>query len=129
MEAKIKLRMSAKDAHYAGNLVDGSHMLHLFGDVATELLIRYDGNEGLFKAYDMVDFIEPVYAGDFIEAIGRIIKVGKSSRTMEFEAYKYISPRPDISESAADLLKEPILVCKARGTCVTPKSCQRIPHE
>ena len=64
----IRLRMSSQDAHYGGNLVDGAHMLALFGDVATELLIKCDGDEGLFKAYDMVEFIAPVYAGDYIEA-------------------------------------------------------------
>ena len=51
----LRLRMSAKDAHYGGNLVDGAHMVHLFGDVATELLIKMDGDEGLFCAYDNVD--------------------------------------------------------------------------
>ena len=50
----LRVRMSAKDAHYGGNLVDGAHMLHLFGDVATELLIKADGDEGLFCAYDNV---------------------------------------------------------------------------
>ena len=54
----IRLRMSAKDAHYGGNLVDGAHMVHLFGDVATELLIMHDGDEGLFVAYDNVEFRE-----------------------------------------------------------------------
>ena len=39
MTSLLRLRMSAKDAHYGGNLVDGAHMVHLFGDVATELLI------------------------------------------------------------------------------------------
>ena len=60
----IRLRMSAKDAHYGGNLVDGAHMVHLFGDVATELLIMHDGDEGLFVAYENVEFLAPVYAGD-----------------------------------------------------------------
>ena len=66
MESKvmIRVRMSLKDAHYGGNLVDGAKMLELFGDVATELLIRHDGDEGLFRAYDSVDFLAPVYAGD-----------------------------------------------------------------
>ena len=68
----LRLRMSAKDAHYGGNLVDGAHMVHLFGDVATELLIKCDGDEGLFCAYDMVEFKAPVYAGDYIEAYGEI---------------------------------------------------------
>ena len=69
----IRLRMSAKDAHYGGNLVDGAHMVHLFGDVATELLIKRDGDEGLFAGYEDIKFLAPVYAGDYIEAVGEII--------------------------------------------------------
>ena len=103
MQATIRVRMSAHDAHYGGNLVDGAKMLELFGDVATELLIRRDGDEGLFCAYDMVEFKAPVYAGDFI-----------------------ITARPDINDSAAEVLSEPILVCRASGTCVTPKDKQRL---
>lgn len=124
-KALIRLRMSSQDAHYGGNLVDGAKMLQLFGDVATELLIMQDGDEGLFKAYDNVEFMAPVYAGDYIEATGEIVSVGNSSRKMVFEAKKVIVPRPDISPSAADVLEEPIVVCRASGTCVTPKSCQR----
>ncbi len=121
----IRMRMSAHDAHYGGNLVDGAKMLQLFGDVATELLIRHDGDEGLFAAYDNVEFLAPVYAGDYIEASGEIVSVGNSSRKMVFEARKVIVPRPDISDSAADLLTEPVVVCRASGTCVVPKQCQR----
>lgn len=121
----IRLRMSAKDAHYGGGLVDGAHMLHLFGDVATELLILCDEDEGLFKAYDMVEFLAPVYAGDFIEAYGEIVKIGNTSRKMVFEARKVISPRPDINDSAADVLAEPVVVCRASGTCVVTKDKQR----
>ncbi len=121
----IRLRMSTQDAHYGGNLVDGAKMLALFGDVATELLIRNDGDEGLFRSYDSVDFLAPVYAGDYIEATGEITKIGNSSRKMTFEARKVIAPRTDISPSAADVLEEPIVVCRASGTCVVPKDCQR----
>ena len=121
--------MSAKDAHYGGNLLDGSHMVHLFGDVATELLIMHDGDEGLFAGYDNVEFLAPVYAGDYIEARGEIVKVGNSSRKMVFEAWKVVSTRPDISASAADELAEPILVCRASGTCVVRKADQRIKHD
>ena len=117
--------MSSQDAHYGGNLVDGAHMLALFGDVATELLIMQDGDEGLFCAYDNVEFLAPVYAGDYIEAVGEITKVGNTSRKMVFEARKVIRPRPDISASAADVLEEPVVVCRASGTCVVPKQCQR----
>nr|HPN22170.1 hotdog domain-containing protein [Tenuifilaceae bacterium] len=79
----------------------------------------------LFKAYDNVEFIAPVYAGDYIEAVGEITNVGNTSRKMTFEARKVIVPRPDISDSACDLLAEPIVVCRASGTCVVPKNCQR----
>lgn len=125
MKSMIRLRMSAHDAHYGGNLVDGARMLQLFGDVATELLIMHDGDEGLFAAYDSVEFLAPVYAGDYIEAVGEIVKTGNSSRKMQFEARKVIVPRTDISESAADVLEEPIIVCRASGTCVVKKENQR----
>ncbi len=128
IKSTIRLRMSSHDAHYGGNLVDGARMLQLFGDVATELLIINDGDEGLFAAYDKIEFLAPVFAGDYIEATGEIVSVGNSSRKMVFEARKVIKPRPDISESAADFLEEPIVVCRASGTCVVPKKCQRIQH-
>jgi len=89
--AMIRVRMSDHDAHYAGGLVDGAKMVQLFGDVATELLIRLDGDEGLFVAYDNIEFLGPIYAGDFIEARGRIVKIGNTSRRMEFEAKKVIT--------------------------------------
>jgi len=121
----IRLRMSAHDAHYGGNLVDGAKILQMFGDVATELLIRSDGDEGLFKAYDSIEFMAPVYAGDYIEASGEITHMGNTSRKMSFEAKKVIVPRPDINDSACDVLKEPVIVCKATGTCVVQKNRQR----
>jgi len=129
IESLIRLRISAHDAHYAGGLVDGAKMLNLFGDVATELLIKYDGDEGLFVAYDKVEFVAPVFAGDYIEAVGRILSTGKTSRRMEFEARKVISGAL-IGEqpSAADVLPEPVVVCRASGTCVVPASCQRNKH-
>ena len=124
-KALIRIRMSAYDAHYAGNLVDGARMLALFGDVATELLIRHDGDEGLFVAYDQVEFLAPVYAGDYIEAEGEIVSVGNSSRKMTFTAKKVIAPLPEAGVTAAEVLTEPIVVCRASGTCVVPKDKQR----
>ena len=125
MKSVIRVRMGAEDAHYGGNLVDGAHMLHLFGDVATELLIMNDGDEGLFKAYDQVEFLAPVHAGDYIEAVGEITHIGNTSRKMAFEARKVIVPRPDLNDSACDVLEEPIVVCRASGTCVVVKDRQR----
>jgi 3-aminobutyryl-CoA ammonia-lyase len=128
LEAKIRVRMSAHDAHYAGDLVDGARMLALFGDVGTELHIRLDGDEGLMRAYESVEFLAPVVAGDFIEVVGRVVKVGNTSRTLEFEAWKVIAPAPDAGETAADVLDPPILVCRATGTGVTLKDRQRKNH-
>lgn len=125
MKAMIRVRMGSNDAHYGGNLVDGAKMLQLFGDVATELLIKHDGDEGLFKAYDNIEFLAPVYAGDYIEVVGEIVGFGNTSRKMVFEARKVIIPLPDINDSAAEFLVEPIVVCKASGTCVVPKDKQR----
>lgn len=124
-EAKLKVRMSSKDAHYAGNLVDGARILNLFGDLATELTIRYDGDEGLLRAYDNIEFLQPVYAGDFIELNGRITDVGVTSRKVVFEAYKIITPVESSFDSSCDVLETPILVAKASGTCVVLKNKQR----
>lgn len=125
LTAMIRVRMSANDAHYGGQLVNGAHMLSLFGDVATELAIICDGDEGLLVSYESVEFLAPLFAGDFVEVHGRITRVGRTSRRMEFECRKVIAARPDISDSAADVLEEPILVGRAIGTTVVKANRQR----
>ena len=130
IKAVIRLRMGSHDGHYAGGLVDGARILQLFGDVATELLIRHDGDEGLFKAYESVEFLAPVFSGDYLEVEGTLVRVGRTSRTMEFVARKVIQPltieNGGKGVSSAEVLKEPLVVCKAKGTCVTPAHLQRI---
>jgi|SRR5690554_430974 len=124
-EVMIRLRVGMELAHYAGDLVDGAFALKLFGDVATELLIRQDGDEGLFRAYDSVDFLAPIRAGDFIEAVGRITHVGNSSRKMEFEARRVIELTQNPGQpSQATVLDEPVVVCRASGTCIVPVALQ-----
>jgi 3-aminobutyryl-CoA ammonia-lyase len=118
---KIRVRMSAHDAHYGGSLVDGARILGLFGDVATELLIRSDGDEGLFASYASVEFLAPVFAGDYIEAEGRIVRFGNRSREIVFEARKVVAARPERSPSAAEVVDPPIVVVRAVGTCVVPQ--------
>ncbi len=125
MKATIRMRMSSRDGHYGGGLVDGARILELFGDVATELCVRSDGDEGLFRAYESVEFVKPVLAGDFVEAEGEIVGWGRTSLKMEFVARKVIAPAPDASPSAADLLPEPVVVCRAKGTCVVPELARR----
>ena len=127
--AMLRIRMSQGDAHYGGDLVDGARVLALFGDLATELLVRHDGDEGLFRAYDAVEFLAPVHAGDFVEVEGEITRIGATSRAMRFEARKVIAPRRDLSDSAAEVLAEPVVVCRASGTCVVPREKQRLGKE
>jgi len=126
--ALIRLRLGQEDAHYGGNLVAGATQLNVIGDLITELAMRHDGDEGLFRAYESVEFLTPLYAGDWIEARGRLVNVGTTSRRCEFEIYKIGAARPDISESAAEFLDEPVLTCRAVGTTVVPAEHQRFPH-
>ena len=124
----IRVRLSASDAHYGGQLIDGAHMLSLFGDVATELAILCDGDEGLLVGYEKIEFLAPLFSGDFIEVSGRITKIGRTSRRIEFEARKVIATRPDVSTSAADVLETPIVVGRAIGTTVVKAEQQRKVH-
>jgi 3-aminobutyryl-CoA ammonia-lyase len=107
-------------AHYAGNLVDGAYSLQLFGDVATELAITTDGDEGLFASYSDVQFRAPVRAGDILEITAELVRVGSRSRTIEFAAVVVARGRPDRSESAAELLAEPVVATTATGVVVVP---------
>ncbi len=127
MTAELRVRLSAADVHYGGNLVDGAHGLELFGDIVTELAIRTDGDEGLFAGYEKVEFLAPLHGGDFVRAKGTIVRMGNTSRTVDLEIWKEITPRPEVSESAADLLAEPILATRARGTYVVRREHQRGP--
>jgi 3-aminobutyryl-CoA ammonia-lyase len=124
----IRMRLGQEDAHYGGNLVAGATQLKIIGDLITELAMRYDGDEGLFRAYESVEFLAPLYAGDWIEARGKIVSAGNSSRRCEFEVWKIGAARTDISDSAAEFLDEPILTCTAVGTTVVPADHQRFAH-
>ncbi len=119
--ALIRVRVSQTDVHYAGGIAAGAKVMEYFGDVATELCIRSDGDEGLFASYDLVEFKEPVRAGDFIEIRGRITKMGRRSRQIEMDAWRVIEPNPEQGPTAATVLPEPVLVARARGTVVVPK--------
>lgn len=107
-------------AHYAGDLVDGAYCLGLFGDVATEICIRTDGDEGLFASYSDVQFLGPVRAGDVLEVTGTVVRVGRRSREIDFAVRVVCRGRPDVRESAAEVLPDPLVVTTARGTVVVP---------
>ena len=125
-EVMLRVRVSEKDVHYAGGLVNGAWVLGLFGDVGTEIAIRYDGDEGLIRAYKSIDLLAPIHAGDFIEVVGKIVEVGSTSRILEFEARRVIAlANVPAQPSAADALEEPVVVARATMVAVVPKDCQR----
>lgn len=125
-EVMLRVRVSEKDVHYAGGLVNGAWVLGLFGDVGTEIAIRYDGDEGLIRAYKSIDLLAPIHAGDFIEVVGKIVEVGNTSRILEFEARRVIAlANVPAQPSAADALEEPVVVARATMVAVVPKDCQR----
>jgi 3-aminobutyryl-CoA ammonia-lyase len=125
MDAVLRRFMGWEDAHYPGGLVSGGHLVELFGDVGTELMMRHDGDEGLLATVT-VDFLVPVRVGDLIEATGRIVSVGNTSRTLEFEARKVGGnlELPD-NPSAAELLQDPIVVARGTAVAVVKKDRQR----
>lgn len=108
------------DAHYAGHLVDGAYGIGLFGDVATEVCIRTDGDEGLLAGYREIRFLAPVRAGDVVEAQAVVVRVGRRSRDLELTLRVVARGRPDRAESAAEVLAEPLVATTALATVVVP---------
>ena len=104
-------------AHYAGNLVDGAYALGLFGDVATEVCIRLDGDEGLFASYSDVQFVAPVHAGDVVEVTATVTRMGSRSRTVDFTCAVVCR---GTGGSAAQVLQPPVVAVTATGTVVVP---------
>ncbi len=124
-KASLRIRVSEKDVHYAGGLVNGAYVLGLFGDVGTEVLVRYDGDEGLLAAYSSVELKAPVKAGDFLEITGWVSRAGNTSRTIGLEAHRYIRVTGTPYESSADYLEEPELVARAEMVSVVRREQQR----
>ncbi|WP_125154315.1 hotdog domain-containing protein [Clostridium rectalis] len=129
-ESVLRYRMNPEDAHYLGGVVQPNKHLDIYGDVGTELCVLQDGDESLFLGYKDVEFLAPVYEGDYIECRGRIVKLGNSSRTCEFETYKVATPaklngKPEAGANEIDILDPPVLVAKATGTLVVKKPLQR----
>lgn len=109
-------------AHYAGDLVDGAYSLALFGDAATEVCIRTDGDEGLLAGYSEVRFRNAVRAGDVVEVHARVVRIGTRSREIDFELRVVCRGRPSERASAAAVLDPPLVATTARGTVVIPLS-------
>jgi acyl-coenzyme A thioesterase PaaI-like protein len=113
----LRVRVGAEDVHYGGGLVAGAFCMKLFGDLATEITILTDEHEGLLRAYEDVEFLAPVAAGDFLEATATVTRRGTTSRTCEFEVVKVIEGS---AGAYARRLEEPVVVARARGTTIAP---------
>ncbi|MBE6063787.1 hotdog domain-containing protein [Clostridium cochlearium] len=129
-EAIHRYRMNPEDAHYLGGVVQPNKHLDIYGDLGTELCVLKDGDESLFLGYDYVEFLAPVYEGDYIECRGKVVKLGNSSRTCEFETYKVATPalrngKENAAVNDVDVLDPPVLVAKAKGTLIVKKNLQR----
>jgi len=107
-------------AHYAGHLVDGGFVMGLFSDIATDVCIHLDGDEGLLAGYSEVTFHGPLRAGDVLEVQAVVTRLGTRSRTIAFSARVLARSRPDRSPSAAEVLAEPLPIASAVGTVVVP---------
>jgi 3-aminobutyryl-CoA ammonia-lyase len=128
----LKIYVNENDVHYAGGLVNGAYIISHFGDVATLLMMMFDGDEGLLARYNYIELILPISAGNFIEVRGKITKVGNTSRVVETEALciaKRKTNQTQTHSSSADYLDEPILVAKAELLCVVKKEKQRYGYE
>ena len=112
--------VSYAEAHYAGNLVDGAYGLGLFGDVATEMCVRTDGDEGLLASYADVQFRAPVHGGDLVEARAELVAVGTRSRTLDLTLLVVGRADPEGPDSAARMLEEPLVATTARGVVIVP---------
>ncbi|MGB7425365.1 MAG: hotdog domain-containing protein [Ornithinimicrobium sp.] len=120
MQVRHRRYVSYDHAHYAGNLVDGAYGVALFGDVATEMCVRTDGDEGLFASYSTIEFLAPILAGDCIDVSATLVRVGRRSREMTFALHVTARGNPGRGASAADLLTPPLLAVTARGVVVVP---------
>ena len=98
IEAYLRLRVGSEDAHY-GTIAAGAFVMQLFGDLATEITVRRDGDEGLLRAYENVEFLSPVRPGDFLECRATLVREGRTSRTFEAQAWKVLATRQDARPS------------------------------
>lgn len=122
MKCIIRLRVGLEQSHYGGGLVDGAFVCKLFGDAATEVLIRSDGDEGLLRAYERLEFLAPVHAGDYLEVEAALLDKGRTSRRIELTCRRVIRL---LQDSTAEVLPTPLTVATAVAVCVVPLEKQR----
>ena len=114
-QVTVRLRFAPGDARYAKGLIAGAKVMELFGDLETEIAIREGGDEGLCAGYDRVEFLEPLFAGDFVEGRAEVTARGNRSRTVELELFRVVGCNRD---GVAEPLDPPVLAARATATIV-----------
>jgi 3-aminobutyryl-CoA ammonia-lyase len=121
---EVELRV---DSHYTDGVVSLGTIVEMFGIAGTKLAYMIDGDGGLMRAFESVEFLAPVYHGDFVRATARLLAVGRTSRRRSYELHvtaRTMGIGPLVT--SGQLLDPPILAARAIGTTVTPLERQRL---
>jgi len=122
--AEVELRV---DSHYTDGVVSLGTIVEMFGIAGTKLAYMIDGDGGLMRAFESVEFLGPVYHGDFVRATARLLAVGRTSRRRSYELHvtaRTMGVGPLLT--SGEVLAPPILVARGLGTSVTPLDRQRL---
>lgn len=115
------------DSHYPNQVVSLGIIMELFGMAGGKLAYMLDGDAGLMRAYDSVEFLAPAYQGDYLRVTAQLLSVGNTSRRRLYQAHVVARCHGIGSEpSHGELVDPPILVARATGTAVTPLDFQRL---
>jgi 3-aminobutyryl-CoA ammonia-lyase len=122
--ASIETRL---DSHYPDGVVSAGVITELFGMAGGKLSYMLDGDAGLMRAFENLEFLAAAYQGDYVRATARLIAVGRTSRKRLYEAH-VIARCHGIGTllSHGEILQTPILIARATGTAVVPLDCQRL---
>lgn len=120
----VELRV---DSHYTDRVVSLGTIVEMFGIAGTKLAYAIDGDGGLMRAFENVEFLAPVYHGDYVRCTARLLAVGRTSRKRSYELHVTarthgVGPLP----TSGAVLDPPILAARATGYTVTPLERQRL---
>ena len=118
---------SRVDSHYANQVVSLGIITELFGMAGGKLSYMLDGDGGYMCAFENLEFLAPVYQGDYVRATVRLLAVGRTSRRRQYEAH-VVARTHGVGAAAShgEILDPPLLVARGIGVTVTPKELQRI---
>ncbi|MEA2623394.1 MAG: 3-aminobutyryl-CoA ammonia-lyase [Chloroflexota bacterium] len=115
-------------------LVGGWWALKEVGWLASMVGIKLDGDTSLLAHYN-VDFLSPIFAGDWVRIKGEVSRIGNTARTVDFEVERYIDGSHIVFDTlpeeqyggGAVILDPPVPALRGQFVIVVPKSRQRKP--